>query len=57
VAPTAAHFALVYLSFNFAPANAATDEVANRVHFDAAHVVKFQQHRIRLAAVNARMAF
>jgi hypothetical protein len=55
VALTAAHLTLVYLSFDFAPAKAATNKVANRVHLVAAHMVKFKQHRICLAAVNARM--
>jgi hypothetical protein len=55
VALTTSHLTLVYLSLDFVPARAATDEVTNGVHFVAAYVVKFKQHRIGLATVHARV--
>jgi hypothetical protein len=55
VATTTSHIAFVYLSFDFVPSTAPTDEVANRVHFIAAYMIKFEQYRIHLTAVNTRM--
>jgi hypothetical protein len=55
VAPTTPNFTLVYLSLDFVPAKAATDEVANGVHFVAAYVVKLKQNRISFATVGAWM--
>jgi hypothetical protein len=56
MASTTSHIAFVYLSFDFVPSTAPTDEVTNRVHFVTAYMIKFEQHRIQLTAVNTWMA-
>src|ERR1051325_4197413 len=55
MALTAPHFTFLYLCINLCPAIAKSDHITNLVPRDSPHVIKFQNYRIILSAINARM--